>query len=63
MCEMIRAYGVNMKLKYIQHNYNMIIVYVSDCQLTEPASEAQDDLAAVRLWDVSCQMVGYKEEN
>ncbi|KAG7317075.1 hypothetical protein KOW79_019373 [Hemibagrus wyckioides] len=37
--------------------------YFSDCQLTEPASEAKDDLAAVRLWDVSCQMVGYKEEN
>ncbi|KAI5621551.1 retinol dehydrogenase 13, partial [Silurus asotus] len=35
--------------------------YFSDCQLKEPALEAKDDLASVRLWDVSSQIVGYEE--
>ncbi|XP_053469120.1 retinol-DH_like_SDR_c domain-containing protein isoform X2 [Ictalurus furcatus] len=37
--------------------------YFSDCQLKEPPLEAKDDLAAVKLWDVSSQLVGYKEED
>ncbi|GAA6110769.1 retinol-DH_like_SDR_c domain-containing protein isoform X2 [Tachysurus ichikawai] len=37
--------------------------YFSDCQLKDPQLEAKDDLAAVRLWDVSCQLVGFKEED
>lgn len=48
--------------KGIWHNYDTIIVYISDCQLKEPPLEAKDDLAAVKLWDVSSQLVGYKEE-
>lgn len=52
-----------MYVKKIWHNYYTIIVYVSDCQLKEPGLEAKDDLAAVRLWDVSSQLVSYKEEN
>ncbi|XP_072530957.1 retinol dehydrogenase 12 isoform X2 [Salminus brasiliensis] len=37
--------------------------YFSDCRLMEPALEAKDDLAAMRLWDVSAKLVGYKEED
>ncbi|XP_036422408.1 retinol-DH_like_SDR_c domain-containing protein isoform X2 [Colossoma macropomum] len=37
--------------------------YFSDCKLKEPAPEAKDDLAAMRLWDVSAKLVGYKEED
>ncbi|KAI4871850.1 hypothetical protein NFI96_016416 [Prochilodus magdalenae] len=37
--------------------------YFSDCKLKEPAPEAKDDLAAMRLWDVSAKLVGYKGEN
>ncbi|XP_007245715.3 retinol-DH_like_SDR_c domain-containing protein [Astyanax mexicanus] len=37
--------------------------YFSDCRMMEPALEAKDDLAAMRLWDVSAKLVGYKEEN
>lgn len=39
----------------------MVIAYVSDCKRKEPELEAKDDLTAVRLWDVSLQLVGYKE--
>lgn len=59
---------VNMILKYMlkkgtRHNYDMILSWiVSDCQMKEPGLEAKDDHAAVRLWDVSSQLVGYKEE-
>ncbi|XP_017550979.1 retinol-DH_like_SDR_c domain-containing protein isoform X1 [Pygocentrus nattereri] len=37
--------------------------YFSDCKLKEPAPEAKDDLAAMRLWDVSAKLVGHKEED
>ncbi|XP_066530490.1 retinol-DH_like_SDR_c domain-containing protein [Hoplias malabaricus] len=37
--------------------------YFSDCKLMEPAPEAKDDLAAMRMWDVSAKLVGYKEED
>lgn len=50
-------------MRLIWHNYDMIIVYVSDCQLKEAGLEAKDDLAAVKLWNVSSQLVGYKDEN
>uniref|UniRef100_A0A4W4FZ18 Uncharacterized protein n=1 Tax=Electrophorus electricus TaxID=8005 RepID=A0A4W4FZ18_ELEEL len=36
---------------------------VSDCQLKEPSPEAKDDVTAMRLWDVSSEMVGLKEED
>ncbi|XP_036411295.1 retinol-DH_like_SDR_c domain-containing protein [Megalops cyprinoides] len=35
--------------------------YFSDCAEKEPAPEGKDDLAALRLWEVSAQLVGYKE--
>uniref|UniRef100_A0A8C9R6J6 Zgc:153441 n=1 Tax=Scleropages formosus TaxID=113540 RepID=A0A8C9R6J6_SCLFO len=35
--------------------------YFSDCALKKPAPEAQDDLVALRLWEVSAQLVGYTE--
>ncbi len=35
----------------------------SDCKLKEPAPEGKDDLAALRLWEISAKLVGYDEEN
>lgn len=35
----------------------------SDCRLKEPAPEGKDDLAAMRLWDISAKLVGYNEED
>ncbi|XP_062846693.1 retinol-DH_like_SDR_c domain-containing protein [Trichomycterus rosablanca] len=35
--------------------------YFSDCQLKEAEPMGKDDLAALRLWDVSAQLVGYKK--
>ncbi|KPP77341.1 retinol dehydrogenase 13-like [Scleropages formosus] len=35
--------------------------YFSDCALKKPAPEAQDDLVALRLWEVSAQLVGYTQ--
>lgn len=35
----------------------------SDCKLKEPAPEGKDDLAALRLWEISAKLVGYNEEN
>ncbi|XP_076864993.1 retinol-DH_like_SDR_c domain-containing protein isoform X2 [Brachyhypopomus gauderio] len=37
--------------------------YFSDCHLKDPAPEANDDVAAMRLWDVSSKMVDFKEED
>ncbi|XP_051948933.1 retinol dehydrogenase 12-like [Xyrauchen texanus] len=37
--------------------------YFSDCKLKEPAPEGKDDLAALRLWEVSAKLVGYNEED
>ncbi|XP_062384959.1 retinol-DH_like_SDR_c domain-containing protein [Sardina pilchardus] len=37
--------------------------YFSDCKLKEPAPEGKDDLAAMRLWDISAKLVGYNEED
>lgn len=37
--------------------------YFSDCRAKEPAPEGTDDLAALRLWDVSAKMVGYWDDN
>uniref|UniRef100_A0A671QU00 Zgc:153441 n=1 Tax=Sinocyclocheilus anshuiensis TaxID=1608454 RepID=A0A671QU00_9TELE len=37
--------------------------YFSDCKLKEPAPEGKDDLAALRLWEISAKLVGYDEEN
>ncbi|XP_039536894.1 retinol-DH_like_SDR_c domain-containing protein isoform X2 [Pimephales promelas] len=37
--------------------------YFSDCKLKEPAPEGKDDLAALRLWEISAKLVGYQEEN
>ncbi|XP_057210434.1 retinol-DH_like_SDR_c domain-containing protein isoform X3 [Triplophysa rosa] len=36
--------------------------YFSDCKLKEPAPEGKDDLAALRLWEVSAKLVGYSED-
>ncbi|KPP73165.1 retinol dehydrogenase 12-like, partial [Scleropages formosus] len=35
--------------------------YFSDCAVKEPAPEGKDDLTALRLWEVSAQLVGYTE--
>ncbi|XP_063041284.1 retinol-DH_like_SDR_c domain-containing protein isoform X2 [Engraulis encrasicolus] len=37
--------------------------YFSDCRLKEPAPEGKDDIAAMKLWDVSSKLVGYNEED
>ncbi|XP_052439563.1 retinol-DH_like_SDR_c domain-containing protein [Carassius gibelio] len=37
--------------------------YFSDCKLKEPAPEGKDDLAALRLWEISAKLVCYNEEN
>ncbi|KAI1902327.1 hypothetical protein AGOR_G00043620 [Albula goreensis] len=37
--------------------------YFSDCAVKEPSPEGRDDLAALRLWEVSSKMVGFKEKN
>ncbi|XP_056335691.1 retinol-DH_like_SDR_c domain-containing protein isoform X1 [Danio aesculapii] len=37
--------------------------YFSDCALKEPAPEGKDDLAALRLWEISAKLVGYSEED
>ncbi|KAM9493681.1 retinol dehydrogenase 11 [Clarias gariepinus] len=37
--------------------------YFSDCKLKEPKPEGKDDVAAVKLWNMSTQMVGYKGDN
>lgn len=37
--------------------------FYSDCKLKEPAPEGRDDLAALRLWEISAKLVGYHEEN
>ncbi|XP_030644591.1 retinol dehydrogenase 12 [Chanos chanos] len=37
--------------------------YFSDCRLKEPAPEGKDDLAAMRLWDISAKLVGYHEDD
>ncbi|XP_056597828.1 retinol-DH_like_SDR_c domain-containing protein [Triplophysa dalaica] len=36
--------------------------YFRDCKLKEPAPEGKDDLAALRLWEVSAKLVGYSED-
>ncbi|KAL4629506.1 retinol dehydrogenase 12-like [Arapaima gigas] len=40
---------------------NMSGSYFSDCAPKEPAPEAKDDLVALRLWEVSAQLVGLTE--
>ncbi|KAL2080333.1 hypothetical protein ACEWY4_024126 [Coilia grayii] len=35
--------------------------YFSDCRLKEPAPEGKDDVAAMKLWDLSAKLVGYNE--
>ncbi|XP_061088600.1 retinol dehydrogenase 12 [Conger conger] len=37
--------------------------YFSDCAVKEPAAEGRDDLAALRLWEVSSRLVGHTEEH
>ncbi|KAL4646743.1 retinol dehydrogenase 12-like isoform X1 [Arapaima gigas] len=37
--------------------------YFSDCAVKKPAAEGRDDLAALRLWEVSARMVGFTEED
>ncbi|KAJ8383381.1 hypothetical protein AAFF_G00220810 [Aldrovandia affinis] len=37
--------------------------YFSDCAVREPAPEGRDDLVALRLWEVSAQLVGYKDKD
>ncbi|KAJ8273714.1 hypothetical protein GJAV_G00104700 [Gymnothorax javanicus] len=34
---------------------------LSDCMVKDPAPEGQDDLVALRLWEISAKMVGYQE--
>ncbi|KAJ8354643.1 hypothetical protein SKAU_G00222100 [Synaphobranchus kaupii] len=37
--------------------------YFSDCAVKEPAPQAKDDQVAMRLWEVSSQLVAYTEEH
>ncbi|XP_010872008.1 retinol-DH_like_SDR_c domain-containing protein isoform X2 [Esox lucius] len=37
--------------------------YFSDCQVKDPSPEGRDDLAALRLWGVSTELVGLKKNS
>ncbi|XP_048850064.1 retinol dehydrogenase 12-like isoform X1 [Brienomyrus brachyistius] len=36
--------------------------YFSDCTVKEPAPEGKDDLVALKLWELSTQLVGYAKD-
>lgn len=64
----IKCYEIStpvLDLKYIAwiENYEIFVIIYSDCKLREPAPEAKDDLAAMRLWELSGKLVNYSEDD